>query len=80
MGGAVACGAGTDQLALDAVPEGRAGLAAVIDAYREQIEVVADAGATSDPDGLARARPRSPQSPRTTRGLRAPSSTRSSAR
>ncbi len=47
VGGAIACGAGTDQLALDAVPEGRAGLATVIDAYREQMKVVADTGATT---------------------------------
>ncbi|HEY9395967.1 MAG TPA: dihydrodipicolinate synthase family protein [Nocardioides sp.] len=47
VGGSIACGAGTDQLALDAVPEGRAGLATVIDAYREQMKVVADTGATT---------------------------------
>ncbi|MBC7274939.1 dihydrodipicolinate synthase family protein [Nocardioides sp.] len=47
VGGSIACGAGTDQLALDAVPEGRAGLATVIDAYREQMKVVADNGATT---------------------------------
>ena len=47
VGGSIACGAGTDQLALDAVPQGRAGLAAVIDAYREQMKVVADTGATT---------------------------------
>ncbi|MFD7078339.1 dihydrodipicolinate synthase family protein [Nocardioides sp. NPDC059952] len=47
VGGSIACGAGTDQLALDAVPEGRQGLAAVIDAYREQMKVVADTGATT---------------------------------
>lgn len=46
VGGALACGAGTDQLDLDAVPESPAGLDVVIDAYREQIEVVAGAGAT----------------------------------
>ena len=47
VGGSIACGAGTDQLALDAVPEGRAGLATVVDAYREQMKVVADTGATT---------------------------------
>lgn len=47
VGGSIACGAGTDQLALEAVPEGRAGLATVIDAYREQMKVVADTGATT---------------------------------
>lgn len=47
VGGSIACGAGTDQLVLDAVPEGRAGLATVIDAYREQMKVVADTGATT---------------------------------
>ncbi|MET8522342.1 dihydrodipicolinate synthase family protein [Nocardioides sp. NPDC004968] len=47
VGGSIACGAGTDQLALDAVPEGRAGVATVIDAYREQMKVVADTGATT---------------------------------
>jgi hypothetical protein len=46
VGGALACGAGTDQLDLGAVPSGRPGLSAVIDAYREQIDVVAGAGAT----------------------------------
>ena len=45
VGGAIACGAGTDQLDLAGVPSGRAGLTAVIDAYREQIDVVGGAGA-----------------------------------
>ena len=45
VGGAIACGAGTDQLDLAAVPTGRAGLNVVLDAYREQIEIVAGAGA-----------------------------------
>nr|WP_221316500.1 dihydrodipicolinate synthase family protein [Saccharopolyspora gloriosae] len=45
-GGAIAAGAGTDQLDLAALPSGRAGLEAVLDAYREQLEVVADSGAT----------------------------------
>ncbi|MGY0386460.1 dihydrodipicolinate synthase family protein [Nocardioides sp. WG-D5] len=47
VGGAIACGAGTDQLVLSAVPEGRQGLDTVIDAYREQMKVVADTGATT---------------------------------
>ena len=40
----VACGAGTDQLDLDALPGGAAGLDAVLEAYREQIAVVSEAG------------------------------------
>ncbi|MCO4237227.1 dihydrodipicolinate synthase family protein [Pseudarthrobacter raffinosi] len=40
----VSCGAGTDQLDLAALPTGNAGLAAVLDAYREQIAVVSEAG------------------------------------
>jgi hypothetical protein len=40
----VSCGAGTDQLDIDALPAGQAGLAAVLDAYREQIAVVSEAG------------------------------------
>lgn len=40
----VSCGAGTDQLDLDSVPEGPAGIKAVLDAYREQIAVVGEAG------------------------------------
>ncbi|WP_328529604.1 dihydrodipicolinate synthase family protein [Nocardioides sp. NBC_00368] len=47
VGGSIACGAGTDQLVLSAVPEGRQGLDTVIDAYREQMKVVADTGATT---------------------------------
>lgn len=47
VGGSIACGAGTDQLVLSAVPDGRQGLATVIDAYREQMKVVADTGATT---------------------------------
>ncbi|MGL4178467.1 MAG: dihydrodipicolinate synthase family protein, partial [Dermatophilaceae bacterium] len=46
VGGRLACGAGTDQLDLAALPSGRAGRAAVLAAYREQIEVVAGSGAT----------------------------------
>ena len=46
VGGALACGAGTDQLDLAALPSGTAGLAAILGAYREQIAVVSDAGAT----------------------------------
>lgn len=45
-GGAIAAGAGTDQLDLAGLPSGRAGLDAVLAAYREQLEVVADSGAT----------------------------------
>ena len=45
-GGLLACGAGTDQLDLDGLPEGRAGLDRVVAAYREQIELVRGAGAT----------------------------------
>jgi hypothetical protein len=44
-GGALACGAGTDQLDLANLPSGRAGLAAVVEAYREQIALVSSAGA-----------------------------------
>ncbi|MEH3133082.1 MAG: dihydrodipicolinate synthase family protein [Mycolicibacterium neoaurum] len=44
-GGRLACGAGTDQLDLADVPGGAAGLAIVTDAYREQIDVVRNAGA-----------------------------------
>ncbi|UVJ39300.1 dihydrodipicolinate synthase family protein [Arthrobacter sp. CJ23] len=40
----VSCGAGTDQLDIAAVPAGAAGLQAVIEAYREQIAVVSEAG------------------------------------
>src|SRR3712207_5512009 len=46
VGGRLACGAGTDQLDLATLPSGRAGLDAVLGAYREQIEVVTGAGAT----------------------------------
>ncbi|MGI5218870.1 dihydrodipicolinate synthase family protein [Nocardia sp. CA-290969] len=44
-GGRLACGAGTDQLDLAGLPSGPAGLAAIVDAYREQIDVVRGAGA-----------------------------------
>ncbi|MFC7404224.1 dihydrodipicolinate synthase family protein [Georgenia alba] len=44
-GARVACGAGTDQLDPAAVEPGEAGLSAVVDAYREQVHVVQDAGA-----------------------------------
>ncbi|NGN95327.1 dihydrodipicolinate synthase family protein [Nocardioides sp. KC13] len=47
LGASIACGAGTDQLVLSAVPDGRQGLATVVDAYREQMKVVADTGATT---------------------------------
>lgn len=45
VGGMIACGAGTDHLAPEDVPAGAAGLAAITDAYREQIDVVRGAGA-----------------------------------
>jgi hypothetical protein len=45
VGGRLACGAGTDQLDLAAVPDGAPGLEMIADAYREQIEVVTSAGA-----------------------------------
>ncbi|WP_051721196.1 dihydrodipicolinate synthase family protein [Microbispora sp. NRRL B-24597] len=45
-GGMLACGAGTDQLDIDTLPSGAAGLTAVLDAYREQIAVVGESGAT----------------------------------
>jgi hypothetical protein len=45
VGGLLACGAGTDQLDLATLPSGRAGLDAVLDAYREQVEIVVGAGA-----------------------------------
>jgi hypothetical protein len=45
VGGALACGAGTDQLDLAELPEGRAGLDRVLEAYREQIALVSGAGA-----------------------------------
>jgi hypothetical protein len=40
----VSCGAGTDQLELESLPTGAAGVQAVLDAYREQIAVVSEAG------------------------------------
>jgi hypothetical protein len=46
VGGMLACGAGTDQLDLTALPSGRRGLDAVLGAYREQVELVAGSGAT----------------------------------
>ena len=45
-GARIACGAGTDQLDLASLPAGERGLALVIDAYREQVDVVRSAGAT----------------------------------
>ena len=45
VGGLLACGAGTDQLASGDVPGGARGLAVITDAYREQIDVVRAAGA-----------------------------------
>ncbi|WP_039829157.1 dihydrodipicolinate synthase family protein [Nocardia testacea] len=44
-GGLLACGAGTDQLDLAGLPSGSAGLDRIVDAYREQIDVVTEAGA-----------------------------------
>ena len=46
VGGMLACGAGTDHLVVADLPSGRGALAAIIDAYREQVAVVRDAGAT----------------------------------
>lgn len=45
VGARIACGAGTDQLDPASVEPGEAGLAAVVEAYREQVHVVQDAGA-----------------------------------
>jgi Protein of unknown function (DUF993) len=45
VSGRLACGAGTDQLDVAGIPSGSSGLAAITDAYREQIEVVREAGA-----------------------------------
>lgn len=45
VGGRLACGAGTDQLVLEDLPSGSDGLRTIVDAYREQVEVVRDAGA-----------------------------------
>ncbi|WP_216645250.1 dihydrodipicolinate synthase family protein [Isoptericola halotolerans] len=45
VGGSIACGAGTDQLDPAAVQPGEEGLAAVVDAYREQVRVVQESGA-----------------------------------
>jgi hypothetical protein len=45
VGGLLACGAGTDQLAAADVPAGKGGLDAIVDAYREQMEAVRGAGA-----------------------------------
>ncbi len=45
VGGRLACGAGTDQIDLDTLPSGRAGLDVVLNAYREQVDVVAGSGA-----------------------------------
>ncbi len=44
-GGLLACGAGTDQLVLADLPDGRPGLQRVLDAYQEQINLVGSAGA-----------------------------------
>ncbi|MGX1160666.1 hypothetical protein RKD54_001575 [Pseudarthrobacter sp. SLBN-100] len=40
----VSCGAGTDQLDIESLPAGEAGLKAVLEAYREQIAVITEAG------------------------------------
>jgi len=40
----VSCGAGTDQLDILSLPTGEAGLKAVLEAYREQIAVISEAG------------------------------------
>ncbi|MBT2552350.1 dihydrodipicolinate synthase family protein [Arthrobacter sp. ISL-5] len=40
----VSCGAGTDQLDMTSLPSGKAGVQAVLAAYREQIDVVSEAG------------------------------------
>ena len=40
----VSCGAGTDQLDIDSLPSGTAGVQAVLQAYREQVAVVSEAG------------------------------------
>ena len=40
----VSCGAGTDQLDLETLPSGAAGVEAVLNAYREQVTVVTEAG------------------------------------
>ncbi|WP_197062008.1 dihydrodipicolinate synthase family protein [Sinomonas humi] len=40
----VACGAGTDQLELEAVPAGAVGVAMALDAYREQLAAVEESG------------------------------------
>ncbi|WP_049788400.1 dihydrodipicolinate synthase family protein [Isoptericola variabilis] len=45
VGARIACGAGTDQLDPASVEAGEAGLAAVTEAYREQVRVVQEAGA-----------------------------------
>jgi hypothetical protein len=47
VGGLLACGAGTDQLDLTTLPAGTAGLDRIVDAYREQVDVVTGAGATA---------------------------------
>ncbi|MFJ6418456.1 dihydrodipicolinate synthase family protein [Paeniglutamicibacter sp. NPDC091659] len=44
VGDLVSCGAGTDQLDIVSLPSGRAGLDAVLEAYREQIAVVTESG------------------------------------
>ena len=46
VGGALACGAGTDQLDPRDLGTGPAALQRIVDAYRDQVDVVAEAGAT----------------------------------
>lgn len=45
VGGRLACGAGTDQLVPEDVPSGDKGLTVITDAYRQQVDVVREAGA-----------------------------------
>lgn len=45
VGGALVCGAGTDQLDITGLPGGRAGLDRVLTAYGEQVELVRSVGA-----------------------------------
>ncbi len=62
----VSCGAGTDQLDIATLPEGAAGIQAVIDAYREQIAVVSEAGPPKVILMASRAWPRLQAAPTTT--------------
>ena len=49
VGGRLACGAGTDQLELADIPSGKQGLTVILDAYREQIDVVRSATSSGRP-------------------------------